>query len=427
LFESASRLGGVVRTQRIDGWLVESGPISLQESTPEIRAMVAELGLGKERIEAAPAAENRYLARASGLKAVPSPSSVASFLSTPLLSVRSKLAVARESARSPVARNQDISVAELVRDHFGREILETFVQPLVGGIYAGDTERLSARYAFPKIWEAEKMFGSLVRAASESSKRRKELGLPSPAPLISFRSGLQALTDALAEKLPAGTISLESDVRSLRSGSGARWSVQWQGVKGEASAEFDCVVAALPAWSLARLQIGDAGQHPLSSVGAIEYSPVSTVSLGFERGRVRHPLDGFGALVPASENRTLLGVVFASSLFPGRAPAGHVAMTAFAGGALKPEIARMADDQLIERVCGDLRELVGAEGKPAFARRTSWPRAIPQYNLGYGRHLEAMAECERSHPGFYIGGNIKDGISLPDCILSGTSLAKRAS
>ena len=159
------------------------------------------------------------------------------------------------------------------------------------------------------------------------------------------------------------------------------------------------MVSALPALSLARLEIGPGGSCPLSGLGAIEHPPVASVFVGFRRDQVQHPLDGFGALVPAAEKRSILGIVFTSSLFPG----------------------------LVERVCSDLRFLLGAHGRPAFVRHTEWPRAIPQYNLGYGRHLEAMAECEARHPGLLIGGNVRDGISLPDCILSGVSLAKRVS
>jgi oxygen-dependent protoporphyrinogen oxidase len=426
LLEAGERTGGVVRTEIADGWLVEAGPISFQESSPEIAALIDELGLAGERINANPAAANRYIAQKGRLVAVPPPTSVAAFLSTPLLSFRSKLAVGSEASRTPVNRTEDVSVAAMVRDHFGKEILETLVQPLIGGIYAGDAERLSAQHAFPMIWEAERTVGSFVRAAIDGAKTRKELGLPSPT-LISFRKGIQALTDALAARLPAGAFTTQAEATAIGPGSRSRWKVQWRGQGGEASSEFDCVIAAIPAYALAKLSIGAAGKMPLSGLSEIEYPAVASVTLGFRREQVSHPLDGFGALVPSSENRTILGVVFASSLFPGRAPEGHVALTVFAGGALRTDIARLSAGDLTNRVCEDLRVLIGAEGKPSFVRNTLWPRAIPQYNLGHGRHLEAMARCEKSQPGLYIGGNVRDGISLPDCIKSGLSLANRVS
>jgi oxygen-dependent protoporphyrinogen oxidase len=424
LLESAARVGGVVRSEASGGWLAESGPISFQESTSEIAGFISELGLTPERIVSSPAAVNRYVVRKGALVAVPPPTSVGAFLSTPLLSMRSKLAIGSEAARSPVNRTEDISVADLVRDHFGKDVLETLVQPLISGIYAGDAERLSAKHAFPKIWEAERTVGSFVRAAAEASKRRKDLGLQGAA-IVSFKKGIQALTDALAARLPAGTVTTGARVRGISRGRSSLWSVVWDGPGGPETGEFDCVVAALPAGALAEVDV--AGARPLASLSGIEYAPVASLTLGFKRSQVSHPLDGFGALVPASENRTILGVIFASSLFEGRAPEGHVALTVFAGGALHPEVAKLGEAALTDRVCADLRDLLGAQGRPVFARHTYWPRAIPQYNLGYGRHLEAMAACETSHPGLYIGGNVRDGIALPDCIASGTALAKRVS
>jgi protoporphyrinogen/coproporphyrinogen III oxidase len=427
LFESAPRLGGTVRTDAVDGWMVEAGPNSFQDSSPEIGALIGELGLGPERIGPAPAAKNRYVVRDGALVALPTPSNVAGLVATPLFSFGTKLKITAEVARAPRSRGEDISVADLVRDHFGAEVLDRVVQPLIGGIYAGDAERLSARHAFPKVWEAEGTTGSLVRAGFEGARRRRELGLPAASPLVSFRGGLQALTDAVAARLAPVSVQLGATVRSIGPGSGARWRAAWDGPAGAQAEQFDSVVCALPAWGLASLEIGGEGARPLSGLGEIEHPPVASVFAGFRRESVSHPLDGFGALVPASEKRSVLGVIFSSSLFPGRAPEGHVALTAFAGGALRPEVARLPEAELVERVCADLGALLGARGKPAFVRHTLWPRAIPQYNLGHGRHLEAIAECERGHPGLLIGGNARDGISLSDCIMSGISLAKRVS
>ncbi|HZZ18808.1 MAG TPA: protoporphyrinogen oxidase [Opitutaceae bacterium] len=425
LLEASGRLGGVVRSESADGWLAESGPVSIQESTSEISGVISELGLGPERLVSSPAAVNRYIVRKGALVAVPAPTSMAAFLATPLLSMRSKIAVGAEATRKPIERSEDVSVADMVRDHFGKEVLETLVQPLIGGIYAGDAEQLSARHAFPKIWEMERTFGSLIRAAGEASSKRKALGISGPPPIISFRKGLQSLTDAIASRLPEGTVSTDSAVIRLSQGKRSLWTVEWDGPNGQGKGDFDCVVAALPADALAKLEVN--GTCPLAGLAAIEYPPVASMTLGYRRDKVRHPLDGFGALVPLSEKRTILGVLFASTLFPGRAPDGHVALSVFAGGSLQPENARLGRKALEERVQADLRDLLGAEGKPVFVRHAVWARAIPQYNLGYERHLASMKACEAAHAGLFIGGNVRDGISLPDCIVSGSALAKRVS
>jgi oxygen-dependent protoporphyrinogen oxidase len=425
LLESSARLGGPVRTERSEGWLVEAGPNALQEST-EVGSILGGLGLGSERLVASPEAKNRYIARKGELVALPTPSDVAGLISTPLLSFGSKLKVTSEVARSPRTRTEDVSIADLVRDHFGSEILERFVQPIIGGIYAGDAERLSAQHAFPKIWEAEQTSGSLVRAGLEASKKRKALGL-TPSAMVSFREGLQTLPDALAGRLAPKSVLLNAEAQAISPEARGRWRVTWEAGGKEESGQFDRVVAALPAWGLARLKIGTSGQRALSGLADIEHPPVATVFLGFRRDQVRHPLDGFGALIPSSEKRSILGVIFSSSLFPGRAPEGHVALTAFVGGALKPEIALLSKKDLVALVLGDFKDILGVTGNPAFSRHTLWKRAIPQYNLGYERHLEAFAECEREHPGLLLGGNSRFGISLPDCILAGAALAKRVS
>jgi oxygen-dependent protoporphyrinogen oxidase len=258
-------------------------------------------------------------------------------------------------------------------------------------------------------------------------KSRRAQGKRSAPALISFRRGLQELTDTLAAKLPAGAVGLGCEVRSVAPGERARWRVGWRGPQGDSSAEFASGVAGVPASALAALEIGRDGHRPLAGLAAVEQPPVVSVFLGFRRNQVSHPLDGFGALVPAVERRSILGVIFSSSLFEGRAPQGHVALTALAGGVMQPDVARLPEAELMGRVLGDLGELLGARGEPVFVRRTFWPRAIPQYNLGYDRHLDAIAACERDNPGIFIGGNARDGISLADCLKSGSLLAKRVS
>lgn len=426
LLESGGRLGGMVRTETVDGWTVEAGPNSFRNDSPETRAMMGELGLGAEVIEPGSVSKRSFLSLEGKLVAVPSASSPQDFLTTPLLTLGAKLRLASEAAFKPRVRKGDVSVADFVRDHFGGVVLERIGQPLVSGIWAGDAERLSIQHAFPLAWEAERTTGSLLRALSERGRRRREEGLPPSQAALSFRSGMQALPDALASRLPPGTAVLNAAVRSVGPGPGGRWRVRWTRPDGEHGGDFDRVVAAIPGYSLAQLEIGPAGARPLSALSEIEHPPLASVFVGYRRDQVGHALDGFGALVPATEKRSVLGVMFTSSLFPGRAPEGHVALTVIAGGALNPGIAGLAPEKLARLVCADLETLLGARGRPAFVRLTQVPRGIPQYNLGFERHLALMAECERSHPGFLIGGSVRDGIAIPECLASGASLAKRA-
>jgi oxygen-dependent protoporphyrinogen oxidase len=426
LLESGHRLGGPVRTESIEGWMVEAAPNSFRGTSPQMRSMLGELGLDAEWIDPDPIAKNRYVAMGSSLVAIPAASSPKDFLASPLLGMGAKIRVASEVTIKPKVRKEDVSVADFAREHFGDQVLERLGQPLVSGIWAGDAERLSLRHAFPQAWEAERTTGSILKALADAGRRRREQGLASAQEAVSFRSGMQALPDALASRIPAGSVELNAEVRSILPGTRSRWCVTWEGPGGAASEEFDWVLAALPGHRLSRLEIGSDGGRPLSGLGEIEYPPVASVFVGYRRDQVEHPLDGFGALVPAVDKRTILGVIFTSSLFPGRAPKGHVALTALAGGALNPGIAGLSSGKLTDMVCGDLGALLGARGKPAFVRHNLLPKGIPQYNLGYERHLGTMTECENAHPGVVIGGSVRDGIAIPECLASGAAMAKRA-
>jgi len=413
----------VIRSESSEGWLVESGPNSFQESSPEISALLHELGLDAERVFANPGARNRYLVRRGRL--VPAPMSPGAFFSSPLLSLGAKLRVLGELLTQRRVRTTDLSVAAFARAHFGSQVTDQVVQPFASGVYAGDAQKLSTRYAFPKLWELEQTHGSLLRGQIAAAKTRRAQGLPATPPLISFRNGLQALPDALARRLPAGAVQLNARVGSLVPGD--RWQILWHDGQRIQTEAFDAVISTLPAPALAQLTIGALGERPLVSLDAIAHPPVAALFLGFRCDQVVHSLDGFGALVPAVERRSVLGVIFSSSLFPGRAPAGHVALTVMIGGALRPDLALQPPEKFWAAVRGDLQELLGVSGEPVFQRTTVWPRAIPQYQLGHERHFETMAAGERDHPGLFIGGNMRDGIALPACLLGGLKLAARAS
>jgi oxygen-dependent protoporphyrinogen oxidase len=202
--------------------------------------------------------------------------------------------------------------------------------------------------------------------------------------------------------------------------------VIWNHADTTHTQSFDAIVVALPAHALARLRIGSLGERPLAALDGIEHPPVSSLFLGFRREQVAHPLDGFGVLVPAVENRSVLGVLFSSSLFPNRAPAGHIALTAMVGGTRQPELAALPTNQLLARIRPDLAQLLGVAGEPVFMRHTFWPRAIPQYNLGHEQYVASMALLERNQPALFIGGQARDGISVPACVAAGEQLAVRA-
>ncbi len=420
VFDSAARPGGVVQSERTpEGWLVEAGPNSLQE-TPAVAALVRELGLGDARLVADAAAKNRYILREGKLR--PLPLSPPDFFRSDVFSLRTKFRVFRELFRGRQPRLNDLPLADFFREHFGQELLDYALDPFVSGIYAGDAARLSARHSFPTLWKAEHEHGSLIRAQIKSAKAKRARGEASgPPPIISFADGLAALPRALAAALPPGSLRLGVEVSQI-SPSRAGWIVD------AAPAErFSRVILALPAPALARLAVGSPGaQSSLASLDHLEHPAVASLFLGFRRERIAHPLDGFGALLPSVEKRALLGVLFNSTLFPGRAPEGRVALTVMVGGARHGELARQPLEQQLPVIMRELREILGAEGEPDFARRTFWPRAIPQYQLNHDSHLEVIAAAEQRHEGLFIGGPVRDGIGLPACLGAGERLARAA-
>ena len=436
LFEASPRLGGVIRSERHDGWLVEGGPNSLQQ-TPAVAALLAELGLDRDRLAPGPGAKNRYIVRDGRLLAAPA--SPPAFLKSKLFSPRAKLRLLREWFTRPRTRPADLSLAAFIEAHFGRELVDYALGPFVSGVYAGDARSLSARHAFPALWEAERAHGSLLRAQLAAARARRTRGEPAGAPpIVSFADGLETLPRALAARLPAGSVELNARVTDLTPGAaGQPWKVTWAlSDSGSPSPALDtqsvsAVILALPASALAGIVFHSDSGSQLSALSSqltsLEYPPVSALFLGYRRDQVAHPLDGFGLLVPPVENRPLLGVIFNSTLFPGRAPAGHVALTVMTGGALQPGLALLPDADLQPLVSRELSALLGVRGDPVFVRRTVCPRAIPQYNLGHERFLDLIAAAEHSHPGLFIGGQIRDGISLPACIAAGEKLAARAS
>ncbi|WP_233256723.1 protoporphyrinogen oxidase [Opitutus sp. ER46] len=425
VFEASDHVGGSIRTERSDGWLVEGGPNTLLGGDPALNELIAEAGLADERVEANATARNRFIVR--GGRPLAAPLSPPAAITTPLLSFAGKMRIFGDLFARRRVRTSDISLEEFIAAHFGQELVDYALNPFVSGVYAGTPKKLSARHSFPQLWELEQQHGSIIRGQMAAAKARKASGQPRPKRgIFSFRQGLAALPQALAASLPVGTLTLNARVEALVPG--PAWSVVWRGTEPGAPTQtdtFDLVLSALPAAGLAQLRFGTLGERPLASLDAIDHPPVSSLFLGYRRDQVTHALDGFGVLVPEIEHRSVLGILFSSSLFPGRAPDGHVALTVMAGGMRQPEIARLPEEKLLATVDRDLRELLGVKGEPVFRRHNFWPRAIPQYNLGYERHLETMAAAERNHPGFFIGGQVRDGIAVPACIAAGEKLAQR--
>jgi len=353
------------------------------------------------------------------------PSSPLGFLTTRLFSTSAKLAVAREPFVPRRRDGKEESIAEFVVRRLGREFLDHAIDALVAGIYAGDPEKLSVQQAFPKLDRLEKRYGSLIKGQILGARERKKLGEVSKdnAPKFSFDEGLQVLPDTLSKFL-GDAIRLNSPVLKLvRTADG--WTLHFRGSAGEDRAEHSAVIYAGTAFNLAKLRIEAPTPVDLAPFSEIRHPPVASVVLGFRREDVAHPLDGFGMLVPRAEGFKILGAIFSSSLFPNRAPVGHVTLTSYVGGERHPELAALPPEELCALACKDLSVLLGVKGQPTFKHCAFHPQAIPQYNVGYQRYRGLMSEIEDRAPGLFLAGHYRDGISLGDSIVSGCSAADR--
>jgi oxygen-dependent protoporphyrinogen oxidase len=419
VYEASDRAGGVILTERREGYLAELGPNSLTAGGGALADVLSQLGLDPSRIEAQREARKRYIVRKSKLVALPT--SPSQLLTTRLLSNGAKLAIFGEPLVEPGDSPMEESVATFVRRRFNQEVLDYVANPFVAGIFAGDPEQLSARHALPRLHDLEHTHGSVVKALGRMMQTgRGEPGSAPGAGLISFAGGLREIPDAFTRELRS-EIRFKAPVTQLRRGPKG-WTVS---AAYQASELYDGVIYAAPAHCADEVDLGFEGGDRVKTLTSISHPPVAVLALGFRREDVAHRLDGFGFLVPEVERRNVLGVVFSSTVFPGRAPAGHVLLTAFVGGVRHPDLANADLSTLTARVLDDLRLLLGVRGEPTFRALHLWPKAIPQYTLSYGRFKEIMDEAERRNPGLGLAGSYREGVALGEVIAAADQVAER--
>jgi len=423
LYEAGNRVGGVIQTFRQDGYLAEFGPNSILETSPKITSLIADLGLEGRRLYSDPRASSRYIVR--GGKPILLPDSPLRFVSTPLFSAAAKLRLLREPFIRRASDAGEENLAEFVKRRIGQEFLDYAINPLVGGVYAGDPARLSVKHAFPKLHALEQKYGSLLLGqflGARERKRRAEVS-KQDAKTISFDEGLQVLVDALRTRV-GDAVRLNTRVISVEQ-TPEVWTVTTRVDGRERKQTHSAVLFAGQAHKLADVSLISRSCLNWSPLAMIEYTPVASIVLGFRREDVAHPLDGFGMLVPEVERFTILGALFSSSLFPNRAPANHVTLTCYVGGTRSPDLARLEVHSLAELVLADLGTVLGVKGSPTFQYHYLFRKAIPQYEVGFGRFKELMNEIEAKSPGLFMAGNYRDGISLGDSIVSAHGVVER--
>lgn len=410
LLETSERVGGAIATYQEGSYLAELGPNTILENSPKVTALVSALGLDDEKIYA-PTAAKRYILKKG--RPTPLPMSPPSFFLSPFFSWRAKLKLLREPFVAPAPKDWEESLSQFVLRRLGPEFLDYAVDPFVAGVYAGDPDRLSVKYGFRKLYNLEQDYGSLIKGQLRG--RRKMT-----AKLFSFRDGLRRLPEKLQEYLK-DSIILHATVTEVHR-DGNEWSLTYDKKGLSEKIRAGHVIFAGQGYNLPRFQL--AGED-LSVFRELVYAPVAAVTLGFKREELGHPLDGFGMLVPKLEGRKILGVLFSSSLFPGRAPAGYVTLTVFVGGMRAPALTFLPEDKQLALILSDLKVPLDLKGRPSFVHRAVWEKAIPQYEVGYGRFLDRLNALEAKYPGLHFAGNYRAGISVPDTLSHAATLAEK--
>ncbi|HKW75262.1 MAG TPA: protoporphyrinogen oxidase [Terriglobales bacterium] len=421
LFEKSDRLGGVIKTEIHDGFVLEAGPDSFLTAKAEGAQFCRDLGIADQLIYSNDASRKTYVLVQGKLVEIPPglefmvPTRIWSIATSPLFSFRTKLRMAGEWFTAARSSDQDESVGEFVRRHFGREMMERVAEPLLAGVYGGNADEMSVRAVLPLFAEMERTNGSLVRATLRSRKRREQDSASQPL-FTSLKGGMQQMVDAAAASLPAERIRLRQPVIAVQP-----CNDDWQITAGGQTEKFQAVLLALPAASAAVLL---RQFHPalMGGLRQIRYSSSAAVALGYQSASLPA---GHGFLVPRTEGKKMMACTFVHRKFPYRVPDGAALLRCFFSSSRARDLLSHTDDELLQIACSELKDILGLAGEPCIQRMFRWEAALPQYSVG---HLERVAEMERvlaEIPGVQVIGNSFHGVGIPDCIRSGREAAEK--
>ena len=430
VLEGADRVGGTIQTEQRDGFLVECGPDSFLSEKPWALALCQRIGLEERLIRTDDRLRRTFVVWDGRLHPLPegfqllAPTRLAPLLASRLFSWPGKLRMACDLVL-PRGGDPDESLGAFVRRRLGREALERVAQPLVAGIYTADPDELSLAATMPRFLEMERRERSVILALWRAARRAPAQHAGASGArwslFVTLARGMDELVQALAARLPAGAVRLKERVTEVAREDG-RWRIATaSGVAYEA----DVLVLAPEAHQAARMlrYVDPALTHLLEG---IPHASSATVSLAYRRADVRHPLDGFGFVVPHTERRPIIACTFSSVKYAGRAPAGHVLLRVFLGGALNEAALQGDDAALVATAREQIGPLLGITAEPELARVTRHVRAMPQYHVGHEARATAIEQAVARHPGLELAGGAYRGVGIADCVRSGEAAAERA-
>ena len=422
VLESKKEPGGSMVTRRENGFLIDYGPNSGLETTPLIGQIVEHVGLKGEMIYALKKANKRYILKHNQLHALPT--HPVAFFKTKLFSPKAKWRLLAEPFSKKSHEGYYQSISEFVKRRLGQEFLDYAVNPFVAGIFAGNPDNLSVKSALPKLYRLEELYGGLFKGFVLGARERKKRAEQSKqsARMFSFEKGMQSFPEAIAAKL-GGKVRYNCKVeRVVKSGSKFKVLYNYNDRSEEIIANI--VLSTVPAYHAASI-FDDWDGKLVDHLNNIYYPPVKVLYLGFRKEAVGQVLDGFGFLIPEKENKTFLGAIWSSAIFPYRATDDMTAFTLFVGGARSPELVDNENDKHINSVIKEFKEIMNIDEEPVFIKEKIWPKAIPQYRLGYIEHERYFEKFESNNPGIFLGGNYRGGISVGDCVKNSELTVKR--
>ena len=431
LLEADQRVGGAIATEHVNGFLVESGPDSFITEKPWGIQLCERLGIASNLISLRSTRQNIYVVHQGSLVPLPegfilmAPTRLWPLIRTPLFSWPGKLRMALDLILPRGSRVEDESMGSFVRRRFGQELLERVVQPLMGGIYAGDPEELSLKSTMPRFLELERTRRSIIWATLLEQRRRARSQRTGSGArwglFVSFADGMQQLVETIAGRLPVQTVRKGTRAVSLEWNAEKKvWGIITDG--GE-ELEADGVILAIPAYGAARA-LASVDPELAKELAAIPYTSTATVSLAYRRTDIPNSLDGFGVVVPAQERRQIIACSFSSVKYSGRAPAENELVRAFVGGALQPELFEQNDEAMESSVRQELAALLGIKAAPLLCRIHRHPSSMPQYRVGHSERVGRIKERLTKHQKLALAGNAYGGVGIADCIHSGESAAE---
>lgn len=430
LYEASERLGGVIKTERAEGYLVEHAADNFLRgpTAPWAEELCRQIGFTDELIATDEARRGAHVVWRGQLYPVPAgfqllaPARLWPILTSRLLSWSGRLRLCLEPLIAEPTSTAEESLTQFATRRLGREGFERLVQPLVSGIYTADPDRLSVQAALPQMVQMVREHGSLYRAMRHRQRQSREAATTRGARYSLFvapRGGMSDLIDAVAARLTHTQVEHQTPVAAVRREAAGDWSVE---PVGQPARTFAGVIVALPGNRAA--DVLTEGEPELAAeLRSIELASSVVVCWGVRRDQIQRPLDAFGCVVPSRAGRQILAISYSSLKFPGRAPEGRLLLRVFLGGALQPELTQL-DDAALDRVVGtELRELLGYQGVPELRRVVRWPAAMPQYHVGHLDKIKRIESLLSHRPGLQLAGNALRGVGIPQCVHSGQTAA----